>query len=351
MKNVSTISGRGIGGSHRCFIIAEAGVNHNGDLAWAKQLVIQAKRVGADCVKFQTFKADRIVTQSSPKAAYQLKTTTPSESQFDMLKKLELDDVAHRELFSLAHQEGILCISTPYSPEDIDLLATLGCPALKIASGQIIEPDFLARAARTGLPIVLSTGMATMAEVAAAVELLYNNGCKELTLMQCTTNYPSRVEDANLRVMETYARSFGVPVGYSDHTEGITICVAAVALGAAAIEKHFTLDRSAPGPDHQSSSDPAEFQALVQSIRNVEVALGDGVKRPTDAERLNAQGMRRSIVTRSAIAAGSILKIEDLTCKRPAIGLPPALLSQLVGRRVKVDLPPNALINSEHLNR
>jgi N,N'-diacetyllegionaminate synthase len=348
--NSIEIGGHRIGRGHPCFLIAEAGVNHNGDPAMAEQLVLEAKRCGADCVKFQTFSAERLVTATSPKAQYQLKTTDPKESQLQMLKKIELPAAAHREIFALAKKEGIICISTPYNVEDITFLAELEVPALKIASGQIVEPHFLECAARTGLPLILSTGMATMAEISTAVECIQDSGNQQLLLLQCTTNYPSRIEDANLRVMKSFERAFGLPVGYSDHTEGLVACFAAVSLGASLLEKHFTLDRSLPGPDHACSSDPGELLTLAKGVRQVEAALGTSIKCPTEMERRNALGMRRSIVAKRDIPRGTPLSDSDLTFKRPMGGMTPSLYRCLVGRKTKVDIAMNAQINWDQLD-
>jgi N-acetylneuraminate synthase/N,N'-diacetyllegionaminate synthase len=347
MVTTFEIAGRRLGGDTPCFVIAEAGVNHNGSVATAKQLVAEAKRCGADCVKFQTFKAERIVTASSPKASYQFRTTDPKESQLEMLRKLELSEAAHREIFAYAQQVGIPCISTPYNLEDIALLKELGVPALKIASGQLVEPYFLRAAAETGLPLIVSTGMADLAEVAVAVDTIRVGGNDRLALLQCTTDYPSRTADANLRVMATFRQAFECVVGYSDHTEGIAVCLGAVALGAQVIEKHFTLDRALPGPDHACSSDPAEFAAFTRGVRDVEAALGRGVKIPSEAERRNTLGMRRSIVAREALKRGTVLAEHHFAFKRPASGLAPSLLPRLVGRKLKADLPADALLSWE----
>jgi len=343
MNNVE-IGGHSIGPGAPCFILAEAGVNHNGDVAMARELVRQAQRAGASCVKFQTFKAERVVTASAPKAAYQLKVTDPAESQFAMLKKLELSDEAHRELIRLCRAEGIEFLSTPYSIEDAEMLHGLGVEGFKIASGQLVELPLLAAIARFGRPMILSTGMATMGEVEEAVGAIRAAGNDRFVVLQCTTNYPSRVADANLRAMVSMRERTRAVVGYSDHTEGIAACLAAVALGAAVIEKHFTLDRTLPGPDHRCSSSPEEFRALVQGIREVEAALGDGGKRPTEAEVVNTVGMRRSIVARWAIPAGRRVTEADFAFKRPATGMAPKRLPELVQRTARKDIEADAQV-------
>ena len=322
-----------IGEGYPTYVIAEAGVNHNGDLALAKKLVLAAKRTGADCVKFQTFKAENLVTDSAPKAAYQLKTTSPTESQFQMLKKLELPFSAYQELMKLCREQKIQFLSTPYSFEDVDFLMELGVEGFKIASGQVAEPAFLDYVARKEKPLIVSVGMATVAEIAVAVDTIRSAGNEQFCLLQCTTNYPTTPEEANLRVLQTLRDSLGVVMGYSDHIPENHCAVASVALGASVIEKHFTLDRSMEGPDHSSSLDEAGFADLVRGIRQVEAALGDGIKRPMEKEKLNIRGMRRSIVARRDIQQGEAISLETIAFKRPATGLLPADLNRILGKR------------------
>lgn len=339
---------RKIGPGCPCFVIAEAGVNHNGDLNQAKELVRQARQAGADCVKFQTFKAERVVTASAPKAAYQLKVTDPVESQFAMLRKLELSESDHRVLIDQCQREGILFLSTPYSMEDAEMLHALGVPSFKIASGQLVELPFLAALARFNKPVILSTGMATLDETREAVATLRDHGCNQIVVLQCTTNYPSRIADTNLRAMAGIAAAIGALIGYSDHTEGISACLASIALGACVVEKHFTLDRNLPGPDHRCSSEPTELTALVRGIREVEAALGDGVKQPTAAELANLTGMRRSIVATRLIKAGTTVTAADFAFKRPATGLAPKRLGELLGRKALLELPADSQVLLEH---
>lgn len=312
-------------------IIAEAGVNHNGNLTLAKKLVDAAKKAGADCVKFQTFSADEIVTASAPKAQYQLKLTNKNESQLQMLKKLELDFDAHQELISYCRKVDIGFLSTPYSLADIDILERLGVGSYKIASGQLVEPAFLRAVAGTGKLIYLSTGMATLAEVDDAVRTIRAAGNDQLVLLQCTTNYPSRHQDANLLAIPTMAASFETIMGYSDHTQSDTACLVAIGLGARVIEKHLTLDRNLPGPDHAASATPEEFSHLCMAIREAELTLGSGKKEPCEAEILNACSMRRSLVAARRIKAGEIIQEYMLTCKRPGTGIRPNLLPEVVG--------------------
>ncbi|MEQ1861200.1 MAG: N-acetylneuraminate synthase family protein [Chthoniobacteraceae bacterium] len=345
------ILGRRVGPGYPAFIIAEAGVNHNGDPDLARRLVLGAKAAGADCVKFQTFKAERVVTAAAPKAAYQLGTTDPAESQLAMLRKLELPAVAYRELIALAAAEGLAFFSTPYNEEDVDFLASLGIGAFKLASLSVVEPAFLRYVARQGKPMILSTGMATLDEVVLAVETIRASGNEQIVVLQCTTNYPSRLADVNLRAMLTMRAACDVPVGYSDHTAGNTACVAAIALGACVIEKHFTIDRTLPGPDHTTSCDPAEFAALVRELRGAELLLGSAEKSPCEIERTNAIGMRRSITARRAIAAGEVFTPDMLSFKRPSTGISPARLDHLIGRIAQCDIPADALLTWEMCDR
>lgn len=273
-----------MGSGRPCFIIAEAGVNHNGSLDLALKLVDAAVAAGADAVKFQTFRADRLVTLHAPKAAYQSETTGGAESQFEMLRKLELDERGHRALVDHCASRGIAFLSTPFDEESADILETLGVPAYKLPSGELTNLPFLRHVAQKKRPMIMSTGMATMEEVGKAVEAVRIAECTDLILLHCVSAYPADPADVNLRAMATLAESFGVPVGYSDHTLGIEVALAAVAMGACILEKHFTLDRSLPGPDHRISAEPAELATLVASARKVEAALGNGVKRPSLSE-------------------------------------------------------------------
>lgn len=333
---IIVIGDRPVGPGQPCYVIAEAGVNHNGDLELAERLVKEAKLAGADCVKFQTFTAARVASADAPKAPYQLETTDPAESQLEMLRKLELDRAAHERLAAACEREGIVFLSTPYNVGDVDLLESVGVAAYKVASAMIVEPDLIERVARTGKPLLLSTGLATLDEVGEAIANARDAGNDQLVLLQCTTDYPAAASEANLRAMRTMADEFGVLTGYSDHTKGPITAIGAVALGAAVLEKHFTLDKTLPGPDQSTSADPEEFRALVDAIRELESALGDGQKRPGDSERRNLVGMRRGLVATRAIPAGTVIAPEMLTLKRPAIGIAPRELSAVVGRATKV---------------
>jgi N-acetylneuraminate synthase/N,N'-diacetyllegionaminate synthase len=325
------IGARAVGEGCPVFVIAEAGVNHNGDVDLARRLVAAAAATGVDCVKFQTFKAERVATPDAPKAAYQLEVTDPRQSQIAMLRGLELDERAYPGLMAACAEAGIAFMSTPYNEEDIAFLVGLGVPALKLASIHAAEPSFLRAAAATGRPLILSTGMCTLAEVKRAVEVVHGAGNRDLVLLQCTTNYPAAVGDANLRAMVTMGEQLGVMVGYSDHTQGDTACIAAVALGARIVEKHFTLDRTLPGPDQPTSLEPAEMRRLVTAIRETEQALGSGLKQPAASEVRNIAGMRRGIVARRAIRRGAVIAAEDLILKRPLSEVPPSAWDRVVG--------------------
>ena len=333
MSEKLKIGNKMIGGDEPVFIIAEAGVNHNGDMDIARRLVLEAKKCGADCVKFQTFKAERVVTKDAPKANYQMNTTDPGESQLEMLKSCELKPEFHRELMELCDREDIIFLSTPYNIEDVDFLDELGIQAFKLASIHAAEPYFARYVAEKGKPVILSSGMATLGEVDEAVRSIRETGNEDFVILQCTTNYPSRLEDANLRAMQTMRNAFGVIVGYSDHTQDDTACISAVALGARVIEKHFSLDKSMPGPDQSSSADPYEFAHLVRKIRNVEKALGSARKEPHEIEKENAVGMRRSIVARCDISKGSVITEKMLTFKRPSAGMSPKYMDYIVGKK------------------
>ncbi|HLG03995.1 MAG TPA: N-acetylneuraminate synthase [Bacteroidia bacterium] len=322
----------------KVFIIAEAGVNHNGSLEMALQLVDKAVEIGVDCVKFQTFKAEQIVTASSPKANYQLEVTDRSESQLDMLKKLELDREAFRAIKAHCDKKAIRFLSTPYNPEDVDLLNSIGVDAFKIASGQLVETPFLEYVAKFRKQMIVSTGMATIQEVKDAVEAIRRAGNNDIIILQCNTDYPSRIEDTNIRAMLTMRDELKVRVGYSDHVPNNYACYAAVALGAEVIEKHFTLDNNLPGPDHSSSLEPDAFRELITGIRNIEKCLGDGIKKPSAAEVKNTFGMRRSLVAKTDLKKGTVLKAEHFGFKRPASGLSPKRLAEVLGKELLIDL-------------
>ncbi|MBI4432083.1 MAG: N-acetylneuraminate synthase [Candidatus Omnitrophica bacterium] len=328
-------------------IIAEAGVNHNGDPELAKRLVIEAKRAGADCVKFQTFSAQRVALANAPKAEYQLKTTPRAESQLDMLKKLELSRDSYPALINLCRKESIQFLSTPYDALDADFLESLGAGAFKLASIHVVEHPFLRHVARKGKTIYLSTGMATLEEVGQAVQVIRAESKAPLILLQCTTNYPSSLEDTHLRALKTLSETFQIPVGYSDHTPGNTAVIAAVALGACVVEKHFTLDKNMPGPDQSTSLNPDDFSKWARLVRDAEKCLGSAEKTPTVAERANMTGMRRSAVAAQDISAGTVLTAEHILFKRPAKGLLGNQLHLVLGRKTRKNIQADELITPD----
>jgi N,N'-diacetyllegionaminate synthase len=336
-----------VGDGRPCFIIAEAGVNHNGNLTLARQLIDAAHDAGADAVKFQTFRTENLVTVSAEKADYQKRSGDSETTQFGMLKALELTEDAFRQLSGYAEENGILFLSTAFDLESIDLLVRLRVPAFKIPSGEITNYPCIERVACQHKPVILSTGMATMAEIRTAVDILQGHGCPEICLLQCTSCYPAPLESVNLRVMDTLRTAFGLPVGYSDHTVGIIVPVAAAARGACVVEKHLTLDRTLPGPDHAASLEPDEFKRMVAAIRDVERALGDPEKRAETCELDNRRIVRKSIVAKTTVPEGSILTESMLALKRPGTGIEPGYLSRLVGRRARVTIGKDTLISWE----
>jgi N,N'-diacetyllegionaminate synthase len=343
-NQIITIGDRRIGVGQPCFVIAEAGVNHNGNLKQAFELVDIAAQAAADAVKFQTFNAEKVCSPSAPKANYQLRSTGNQESQLDMVKKLQLPFEAFCELQAYCNSKGILFLSTPFDYDSVDFLADLRVAAFKIASGEITNLPFVEHVARKGRPLILSTGMATLNEVGKAVETIRTAGHQQLVLLQCVSNYPAQPSSINLRAMHTMVEAFGVPVGYSDHTTGTEVAIAAAALGACVIEKHFTISRDLLGPDHGASLEPDELASMVRSIRNVEAALGDGRKQPALEEANTAAVARRSLVAARHIGAGTVLTEDLVAIMRPGTGLPPALRSQLVGRRTRRDIEAGTLL-------
>ena len=327
--------------AERVFIIAEAGVNHNGSLDIAMELVDAAAAAGADAVKFQTFTADTLVSKSAQKAEYQKASTGVDETQYEMLKRLELSDTAHRAIMARCVERGVLFLSTAFDPNGIRYLDSLGVPLIKISSGEITDLPYLRAAAECRKPIILSTGMSTMDEIAAAIDIL--DGVP-LTLLHCTTEYPCPFDAVNLRAMLSMRERFGLPVGYSDHTPGVEVAVAAVAMGAAVIEKHFTLDRSMPGPDHKASLEPGELVRMVAAIRNVEKSLGDGVKRLADAERKNVAVARKSIVAKCLIRKGEPFTEDNITAMRPGTGVSPMRWDEFVGMSAGRDYSEGELL-------
>ena len=330
----------------KTLIIAEAGVNHNGDLILAQKLIDVAAEAGVDFVKFQTFKSDKLLTPYAKKAEYQSQTVDDTESQYSMLKKLELSREMHETLIGHCELRGIKFFSTAFDLESIDLLSELGLDCFKIPSGEITNLPYLNKIGRYGKPVILSTGMATLKEVGNALNQLEGAGTprNRITVLQCTTEYPTPMIDVNLRAMLTIRDAFGVHVGYSDHTFGIEVAIAAVALGASVIEKHFTLDRDLPGPDHKASLEPNELKSMVDAIRNIEKAMGNGIKRPSSSELKNMPIARKSLVAACIIQEGEVFTETNLTVKRPGTGLSPMRWEEVIGLHASRNFAPDELI-------
>ncbi len=344
-----TIGQHRVGAGEACFVIAEAGVNHNGDLDLARRLVDAAATAGVDAVKFQAFRAEGVAAPTAPKARYQFETAGGEESQLDMLRRLELEPQAYAELKRRSEGCGVVFLASAFDAASVDLLDDLDVAAYKIGSGELTNRPLLEEIGRRGRPVILSTGLADLAEVEDAIAVLRAAGADDLVVLHCVTEYPAPVEHANLRAIATMAEQLGLPVGYSDHTQGDEAALAAVALGACVLEKHFTLDRSLPGPDHRASLEPDELAALVRSVRRVEAALGDGLKRPTAEERRNASAVRRSLAAAADLPAGVVLTRGMLTALRPGTGISPARIDEVVGRRLRRDVAHNELLDLDDL--
>ncbi len=356
----------------RTLVIAEAGVNHNGDMDLARRLVDVAAEAGADIVKFQTFKASKLLGRSAPKANYQRETTGAAETQFEMIRKLEISEAQHHELAAHCRQRGIEFLSTPFDPESLRFLTrTMGLGLIKLPSGEVTNSPFVLDIARAAQKVIVSTGMCTLADIEQALGVLawgFTAGAEavpaegdferafasaegqrllreRVTVLHCTTEYPAPMAEVNLRAMDSLAGAFGLPVGYSDHTEGIHVPLAAVARGARVIEKHFTLDRGMPGPDHRASIEPAELRAMVRGIRDIEAALGDGVKRPTASEWNNRAVARKSLVAACPIKAGETFSAANVACKRQGAGLSPTQYWRLLGRTAARDYAADEVLD------
>lgn len=328
----------------RVFIIAEAGVNHNGSLEIAKALIDKAVDAGVDAVKFQTFKTENIVCKNAVKAEYQKKTTDAEENQFEMLKRLELTPQMHEELRQYCGEKNIQFLSTPFDLESIGYLDGLGISVMKVPSGEITNYPYLKKVGLTKKPVILSTGMSDLEEVKNAVKVLQDNGSEDITVMHCNTEYPTPYKDVNLRAMLEIKEKLNLKVGYSDHTLGIEIPIAAVAMGAAVIEKHFTLDRNMEGPDHKASLEPDELKAMVKAIRRVEEALGGGSKIPSESEKKNLTVARKSIVAKRKIAKGDLFTEDNLTVKRPGNGISPMRWNEVIGKIANKEYEVDELI-------
>lgn len=349
MPEYVEIGGRRVGSGYPTFVIAEAGVNHNGDLELARQLIDVAVQAKADAVKFQTFITEESISPLAPQAAYQRENTGKPESMFEMVKRLELPMEAFAELKYYCQSRNIVFLSSPFDLQSVEVLDRLDVPAFKIASGEITNLPFLEYVAARRRPIILSTGMSYLAEVETALRTIEQSGNPPVILLHCVSNYPAAAADVNLRAMSTMAREFELPVGYSDHTSGVEVALAAVALGACVIEKHFTLDRNLPGPDHKASLEPDELIALVSGIRMVKDALGDGRKQPAASEMDTARVARKSIVAARDIHPGEVLTRESIAIKRPGTGLLPALRDQVIGRKARHEISAGTPITLEVL--
>jgi len=331
---------------NKVFIIAEAGVNHNGSTKLAKQLIDVAHNAGVDAVKFQTFKAELTISKNAQKADYQKKTTDNNESQYEMIKKLELDINTHKELMAYCKEKNIMFLSTPFDHDSIDMLNLLGLEIFKIPSGEITNLPYLRHIGSLKKDIILSTGMADMGEIEDALDVLVEAGTdrQNITVLHANTMYPTPMEDVNLKAMVTIGNTFNLPFGYSDHTLGIEVDIAAVAMGATVIEKHFTLDKTMEGPDHKASLEPSELIAMVKGIRNIELALGSSIKKPSPSEKPNIAIARKSIVAACNIKKGAILTEENLSIKRPANGINPMRWDEVIGTKAKKDYTSDELI-------
>jgi len=344
------IAGRQIGVGEPCFILAEAGVNHNGSLELALHMVDAAVAAGVDGIKFQTFKTDKLVSFKAPKANYQAHWTGSNGSQMEMIKQLELTFENFEVISRYCSERGIIFLSTPFEEESADFLESIGMAAYKMASGELTNLPFQAHVARKGNPMIVSTGMSTMTEISDTVSIIHESGNPPLMLLHCTSNYPTSAQEVNLRAMHTLSSSFHVPVGYSDHTEGIEISGIAVALGACLLEKHFTLDRQMPGPDHQASLEPGELAALVQSVRRIETALGTGEKIPTRSEENTALVARKSLHLRTDLPARHSLKTDDLVALRPGTGISPSMLDHVVGHQLKKAMHAGSMLRESDID-
>lgn len=349
MPSTIHFDGHRVGAGEPVFVIAEAGVNHNGDLGIAKRLVDVAADAGADAVKFQSFKAELVVSGDAPMAEYQRETVGDAQSQIAMLRPLQLSYEQHIVLCEYCTARGILFLSSPFDEGSVDMLDEMGMPAFKVASGEINNWPLLRRIAGKGKPIIMSTGMADMGEVEAALRIIRDSGNDNIVLLHCVSNYPADPADANLRAMSAMERAFDLPVGYSDHTAGVDVSLAAVALGACVIEKHFTLDKGMPGPDHAMSIDPAELKQLVSGVRTVTAALGSGTKEIRPSELIMRDIVRRSIVPTRNLDVGDVLEASLLKAVRPGTGLPPEMLDQVIGRRVKRPVRADQMLSLEDL--
>lgn len=329
------------------YIIAEAGVNHNGNVETAMHMIETAKRCGCDCIKFQIFRTEELVTREAKRADYQIANMQSAGTQYDMLKKLELQRKDFERLKQHCDEIGIDFMATPFDRESVDILEQIGVKQYKISSGDVTDKGLLQYIAAKRKPMILSTGMCTMEEVEAALQWIKAAGNTQITLLHCTSNYPTPYAEVNMNAMQTLGRTFGYETGYSDHTEGILIPVMAAAMGAVLIEKHFTLDKNMEGPDHKASLAPDELKEMVDAVRNIELAKGDGIKRPAKGELSTREAARKSIVMKTGRQKGDVLSVEDMTVKRPGTGIAPQFMEQLAGKRLRRSLEAESAITWE----
>lgn len=346
------IQNKMVGDRHPVFFIAEAGVNHNGSIDLGKKLIDIAVDAGADAVKFQTFKTENIITPEAPKSTYHIETTGADKEQswFELLKTQEMSKDMHIELIDYCNNRSIIFLSTPYDEESVDLLEELNVPAFKIASTDTSNTLLLSYIAQKGRPMIISTAMATMEEIEDAVKIIRKQGLENFAVLQCTGNYPSRLEDSNLKVLQTYCEKLNCIVGFSDHTEELINPVAATAMGAKIYEKHFTLDKSLPGPDHRMSLEPTELKQTVKAIRDVEKAMGSAEKQVLEEEIENRNKLRKSIVANTEIKQGAIIHKEMIAIKRPGSGIPPSRFESILGQKATVDIPAGTVMSFEMVN-
>ncbi len=343
------IAGHKIGRGNPCFFIAEAGVNHGGDVEKAKSLIDAAVKSGATSVKFQTFRADLLAAPSAPKAVYQAAATGAHESQADMLRDLELTQTDFHDLKIYCESQNIIFLSSPFDEYSVDMLNELDVPAYKIPSGETINLPLLKHIGNKHKPVILSTGMSYLNEITTAIETLYQTDNHEIAILHCTSNYPAMPKDINLNAMDTIRNAFKLPVGFSDHTTGIEIPLAAVAMGACIVEKHFTLDRNAEGPDHKSSIEPPKLTTLIQSIRNIELAFGNGIKKPANSELSNREIARKSVHLKTSKNAGETITESDLISLRPSGGIPPSDIQMIIGQKVVRLMPEGSILHWDDL--
>ena len=352
MPHIINIGDREVGEGRPVFVIAEAGVNHNGDIGLAKRLIDAAGAAGADAVKFQLWGTERFITKAADRAEYQKLNVGVNETQYEMLERLKLSEESHRQLKAYAERKGIMLLSTPHScKDDIDFLQEIGVQAIKIASGDLINKPLLEHAAKTSLPIIMSSGMATLEEAKEAVGWVKGAGNELVIMLHCTTSYPCPLKDVNLRVIKTMQKELDCLVGYSDHTVSITVPAMAVSMGAVVIEKHFTLDKGLPGPDHRASLEPDELKNMIEEIKDAEKALGSSEKKPTRGEEKIAAVIRKSLIAERHIEKGSVIREGDISVKRPASGIEPKHIDDVIGRTARTNIKKDEPVTWDKISR